>query len=56
MHPLSPSVQSVRNQGEKGICNAGSSTVISSYGPHYGEEDVLVEDMVREPYSSAGAT
>ena len=31
-----------RNQGEKGICNAGSSTVISSYGPHYGEEDVLV--------------
>ncbi|MFW5820523.1 MAG: radical SAM protein [Bacteroidota bacterium] len=28
--------------GEMGTCNTGSKAMVSSYGPHYGEEDVLV--------------
>ncbi|NLN05974.1 MAG: radical SAM protein, partial [Clostridiaceae bacterium] len=31
-----------RNQGDKGVCSAGMNAVVGSYGPHYGEEDVLV--------------
>jgi putative pyruvate formate lyase activating enzyme len=31
-----------RLEGAKGFCRAGDTIEISSYGPHYGEEDVLV--------------
>ncbi len=31
-----------RLDGETGICNTGSKAMVSSYGPHFGEEDVLV--------------
>ena len=31
-----------RQKDEKGKCNIGSEIIISSYGPHYGEESVLV--------------
>lgn len=31
-----------RLEGEPGTCNTGSMAMVSSYGPHYGEEDVLV--------------
>lgn len=31
-----------RLEGELGTCNTGSRAMVSSYGPHYGEEDVLV--------------
>lgn len=31
-----------RLQNEKGFCRAGKHMVINGYGPHYGEEDVLV--------------
>ena len=31
-----------RNNGETGICHAGKEVLISSVGPHFGEEDVLV--------------
>lgn len=31
-----------RLQGEKGTCEAGSLPMVSSYGPHYGEESCLV--------------
>lgn len=31
-----------RLTGEKGFCRAGRRAVVSSWGPHYGEEDVLV--------------
>ncbi|WP_018086155.1 radical SAM protein [Desulfurispora thermophila] len=31
-----------RLQGEKGFCQAGRLAMVSSWGPHFGEEDVLV--------------
>jgi len=31
-----------RDRGEKGICMAGDSAIVSSVSPHFGEEDVLV--------------
>lgn len=31
-----------RSQGETGYCRAGSELIISSYGPHFGEEEPLV--------------
>lgn len=31
-----------RLENERGFCRAGSDMVIASYGPHFGEEDVLV--------------
>lgn len=31
-----------RLEGERGFCRAGRKAVVSSYGPHFGEEDVLV--------------
>ncbi|ACX53035.1 Radical SAM domain protein [Ammonifex degensii KC4] len=31
-----------RLRGEKGICRAGREVVVSSYGPHFGEESPLV--------------
>lgn len=31
-----------RLNNERGFCRAGADMVIDSYGPHYGEEDVLV--------------
>lgn len=31
-----------RNKNEKGVCRTGRQSVISSYGPHFGEEDPLV--------------
>ncbi|MFP3866616.1 MAG: radical SAM protein [Desulfobacteraceae bacterium] len=31
-----------RLHGELGICNTGDKPIISSYGPHFGEEDPLV--------------
>jgi putative pyruvate formate lyase activating enzyme len=31
-----------RIKGEKGYCNLGTKAMISSYGPHFGEESVLV--------------
>ena len=31
-----------RLEGELGVCRTGRLAVVSSYGPHHGEEDVLV--------------
>lgn len=31
-----------RLKGETGVCNTGSRLIVSSYGPHYGEESPLV--------------
>jgi len=31
-----------RHQGELGLCRTGDQPVVSSYGPHFGEEDPLV--------------
>ncbi len=31
-----------RHHGERGLCRTGDRPVISSYGPHFGEEDPLV--------------
>lgn len=31
-----------RLQGETGVCKTGRFALVSSHGPHYGEEDVLV--------------
>ncbi|MFH0896566.1 MAG: radical SAM protein [Candidatus Bathyarchaeota archaeon] len=31
-----------RLKGEKGICRSGKELMVSSYGPHFGEEDPLV--------------
>lgn len=31
-----------RLKGEKGYCRSGRELMVSSYGPHFGEEDVLV--------------
>jgi putative pyruvate formate lyase activating enzyme len=31
-----------RLENKQGFCRAGNDIVIASYGPHYGEEDVLV--------------
>jgi len=31
-----------RHQGELGVCRTGDQPVVSSYGPHFGEEDPLV--------------
>jgi putative pyruvate formate lyase activating enzyme len=31
-----------RLKGEKGYCRSGREPMVSSYGPHFGEEDVLV--------------
>lgn len=31
-----------RHSGEKGRCGAGDKVVVASYGPHFGEESVLV--------------
>jgi putative pyruvate formate lyase activating enzyme len=31
-----------RHQGERGLCRTGDQPVVSSYGPHFGEEDPLV--------------
>jgi putative pyruvate formate lyase activating enzyme len=31
-----------RHHGERGLCRTGDQPVVSSYGPHYGEEDPLV--------------
>ncbi|NLA59106.1 MAG: radical SAM protein [Firmicutes bacterium] len=31
-----------RLEGELGVCRTGRLAVVASYGPHYGEEDVLV--------------
>lgn len=31
-----------RMKGEKGVCRTGPQTMVSSYGPHYGEERPLV--------------
>jgi len=31
-----------RLKGELGICNTGKFAYVSSYQPHFGEEDVLV--------------
>lgn len=31
-----------RTKGEKGVCKVGFLPMVSSYGPHFGEEDVLV--------------
>jgi putative pyruvate formate lyase activating enzyme len=31
-----------RHHGERGLCRTGDQPVVSSYGPHFGEEDPLV--------------
>jgi putative pyruvate formate lyase activating enzyme len=31
-----------RHRGERGLCRTGDQPIISSYGPHYGEENPLV--------------
>jgi putative pyruvate formate lyase activating enzyme len=31
-----------RHEGERGLCRTGDQPVVSSYGPHFGEEDPLV--------------
>jgi putative pyruvate formate lyase activating enzyme len=31
-----------RHHGERGLCRTGDQPIVSSYGPHYGEEDPLV--------------
>jgi len=31
-----------RHQGERGLCRTGDQPIVSSYGPHFGEEDPLV--------------
>jgi putative pyruvate formate lyase activating enzyme len=31
-----------RRRGERGVCRTGDQPVVSSYGPHFGEEDPLV--------------
>ena len=31
-----------RHHGERGLCRAGDQPIVSSYGPHFGEEDPLV--------------
>lgn len=31
-----------RTEGKKGVCNSDDTVQISGYGPHFGEEDVLV--------------
>ncbi|MCM8821170.1 MAG: radical SAM protein, partial [Candidatus Omnitrophica bacterium] len=31
-----------RISGKKGVCGAGKDLMVSSYGPHFGEEQVLV--------------
>lgn len=31
-----------RQRGEKGVCRSGRDLMVSSYGPHFGEEDPLV--------------
>ncbi|MCF8227043.1 MAG: radical SAM protein [Bacteroidales bacterium] len=33
-----------RLEGETGICNTGRNAIVSSYGPHFGEEPCLVGD------------
>ncbi len=30
-----------RTQGKRGVCRTGEKALVSSYGPHHGEEDVL---------------
>src|SRR5574340_1849646 len=31
-----------RHHGERGLCRTGDQPIVSSYGPHFGEEDPLV--------------
>ena len=31
-----------RHHGERGLCRTGDQAIVSSYGPHFGEEDPLV--------------
>ncbi|NLV91907.1 MAG: radical SAM protein [Firmicutes bacterium] len=39
---LCPHECGVDRRRERGICRGGPKTVVASYGPHFGEEDVLV--------------
>ncbi len=41
---------------EKGVCRTGRYAVVSSYGPHFGEEDPLVGRNGRGPSFSPTAT
>lgn len=45
-----------RLSGETGICEADDTVLISSWGPHFGEEPPLVGRCGSVPYSSPDAT
>ena len=45
-----------RHHGELGVCRTGDRPIVSSYAPHFGEEDPLVGSTAPAPFFLPTAT